>query len=105
PFEALYSTNHDALIVFDGEESGPTTRGGDPTVHPGYLKKGMSVLDARVGMKESHLVREAKERGCAVVGPRQLWLEQVTLQARILTGKDVPKDLLAGAAPWLLEEE
>ena len=100
-FEALYSTNHDVLIVCGGENA----RGDDSAVHPGYLKKGMTVLDARPGLQKSHLIREAEVRGCAVVAPGQLWLEQVALQARLLTGKEMPKQQLADSAPWLLEEE
>jgi 3-dehydroquinate dehydratase/shikimate dehydrogenase len=103
-FEALYSTNHDILIVCDGEKAAGT-RGGDDSVHPGYLKRGMTVLDARSALEKSHLVREAEIRGCAVVGARQLWQEQVALQARLLTGKEVPREVLAEAAPWLAEEE
>jgi 3-dehydroquinate dehydratase/shikimate dehydrogenase len=95
-FEAMYSTNHDVLIVCDTDKT---------PIHPGYLKSGMTVLDARSEVGTSSLVREAQQRGCAVVAARQLWLEQVAMQARLLTGKEVPAQLLADAAPWLLDEE
>ncbi len=104
-FEALYSTNHDALIICDSDHAADNARGSDADVHPGYLKRGMTVLDARPGLVKSHLVREAEQRGCAVVAPAQLWLEQVARQARLLTGKEVPKQQLADAAPWVMEEE
>jgi 3-dehydroquinate dehydratase/shikimate dehydrogenase len=103
-FEALYSTNHDVLVICDGEKAAGT-RGGDDSVHPGYLKRGMTVLDARSALGKSHLVREAEVRGCAVVAARQLWLEQVALQARLLTSKEVPLEVLSKAAPWLMDEE
>jgi 3-dehydroquinate dehydratase/shikimate dehydrogenase len=105
-FEALYSTNHDVLVVCDTEKApGHSRGGGEGGIHPGYLKRGMTVLDARPGLQKSTLTAEAERRGCGVVGPRQLWLEQVALQARLLTGKDVPRQRLADAAPWLMEEE
>jgi 3-dehydroquinate dehydratase/shikimate dehydrogenase len=106
-FEALYSTNHDVLIVCDQEKAQGNARGsaGNAVVHPGYLKPGMTVLDARSGLQRSPLLREAEQRGCGVVAPQQLWLEQVALQARVLTGQEVPRQLLSDAAPWLLEEE
>jgi 3-dehydroquinate dehydratase/shikimate dehydrogenase len=96
-FEALYSTNHDVLVVCG--------RGSDGDVHPSYLKPGMTVLDARGGLGIAPLVREAEERGCGVVAGWHLWLEQVAMQARLLTGKEVPRQVLADAAPWLRDEE
>jgi 3-dehydroquinate dehydratase/shikimate dehydrogenase len=94
PFESLYTTIHDVLIVCD-----------DSTIHPGYLKAGMTVLDLTAPLQKSPLLREAEARGCGVVTPRQLWLEQVALQTHLLTSKDVPRQLLAEAASWLTEEE
>jgi 3-dehydroquinate dehydratase/shikimate dehydrogenase len=92
-FEALYTTIHDVLIVCDEEK-----------IHPGYLKPSMTLLDLSAVLGPSPLLREAEARGCVVVTPRQLWLEQVCLQARLLTGKDVPRQVLADAVPWLGEE-
>jgi 3-dehydroquinate dehydratase/shikimate dehydrogenase len=93
-FEALYSTIHDVLVVCD-----------EGNIHPGYLKPSMTVLDMTSPLQPTPLLNEAATRGCAVVKPRELWLEQVALQARLLTSKDVPRQLLADAAPWLWEEE
>jgi 3-dehydroquinate dehydratase/shikimate dehydrogenase len=84
-FEALYTTIHDVLIVC-----------AENKIHPGYFKANMTVLDL-TAMDESPLLAEAKGRGCAVVTPQQLWLEQVSLQAHLLTSKDVPRSLLAEA--------
>jgi 3-dehydroquinate dehydratase/shikimate dehydrogenase len=96
-FEALYTTIHDVLIVCGEEKQGG--------IHPGYLKPGMTVLDLTASLHKSSLLREAEARGCAVVTPRQLWLEQVSLQAHLLTSKDVPRQLLANAASWWMDEE
>jgi 3-dehydroquinate dehydratase/shikimate dehydrogenase len=93
-FEALYTTIHDVLIVCD-----------EGDIHPGYLKPSMTVLDLTAPLNKSSLLREAEARGCAVVVPRELWLEQVALQAHLLTSKNVPRQILADAAPWLQEEE
>jgi 3-dehydroquinate dehydratase/shikimate dehydrogenase len=92
-FEALYTTIHDVLIVCDEEKQG--------AIHPGYLKAGMTVLDLMSPVEKSPLLREAEARGCAVVTPQQLWLEQVSLQS----SKDVPRQLLEDSAPWLREED
>jgi 3-dehydroquinate dehydratase/shikimate dehydrogenase len=93
-FEALYTTIHDVLIVCE-----------DANIHPGYLKAGMTVMDLTSPLQASSLLREARERGAVAVMPRQLWLEQVGLQTHLLTGKDVPRQLLDDAAPWLREAD
>ncbi len=94
-WEALYTTNHDVLIVCDSESA----------VHPGYLKPGMTVLDMTSPLQASELLRKAQVRGCGVVSPRELWLQQVSLQAHLLTSKEMPRQVLADAVPWLWEEE
>jgi 3-dehydroquinate dehydratase/shikimate dehydrogenase len=104
-FEALYTTMHDTLIVCEGEKDREAAQGRKLAVHPGYLRAGMTVLHVTPGMHRSALVRAAEVRDCAVVTPYQLWLDQVALQAQRLTGKEVPRQVLADAAPWLLEEE
>jgi 3-dehydroquinate dehydratase/shikimate dehydrogenase len=91
--EALYTTIHDVLIVCD-----------EVKIHPGYLNSSMTVLDLTSPLQPSALLRDAEARGCAVVAPRQLWLEQVLLQAHLLTSKEVPRKLIEDATPWLQEE-
>ncbi len=101
-FEALVlDQSRCACRLLDSEKNRPRQ---DADVHPGYLKRGMTVLDARGGLEKSHLMREAEQRGCAVVSAGQLWLEQIAMQARLLTGKEVAKQILAEAAPWVMEE-
>jgi 3-dehydroquinate dehydratase / shikimate dehydrogenase len=92
--EALYTTIHDVLIVCEEGE-----------IHPGYLKSSMTVLDLTASLRKSLLLREAETRGCLVVAPPQVWLEQTVLQTLLLTSKDVPRRLLAEAASSLLEEQ
>jgi 3-dehydroquinate dehydratase/shikimate dehydrogenase len=100
-FEALYSTMHHILIVCDQEQS-PAAKGRPPLHSPpngggisaSYLNAGMAVLDLTGGMRKSVLLRDAEAMGCPVVGPRQLLLEQVLLQVRLVTGKDVPPEVL-----------
>jgi 3-dehydroquinate dehydratase/shikimate dehydrogenase len=105
-FEALYSTMHDVLIVCDEEKEEVRAKPGAPGVHPGYLKAGMTVLDLTAALQRSALLREAEARGCTVVRPRDLLLDRLELQARLFTGKQVPRDVMAGAIPaWLAEEE
>ncbi len=78
--EAVYSTLHDVLVRCD-----------DTELHPGYLKAGMTVLDLTSGPRPSALVREAQQRGCQVVSPGQLLVEQVARQAEAITGQEVSR--------------
>jgi shikimate 5-dehydrogenase len=100
-FEALYSTMHDILIVCDNEEA----QGGKLALRANYLKPAMTVLDLTSRARPGPFLRDAMTRGCAVVAPFPLWLDQVTNQAKLLTGKDVPRKLLEDAVPWLAEDE
>jgi 3-dehydroquinate dehydratase / shikimate dehydrogenase len=103
-FEALYSTMHDVLVVCDEEKEEAHGKPG-AGVHPGYLKPGMTVLDLTAGLRKTALLREAEARGCTAVAPRELFLDRVELQARLFTGKPVPRPVLSAALPAWLEEE
>ena len=107
-FEAIYTTNHDVVVVCDeGHTAGGHTGsgGGIAGVHTGYLKPGMTVLDLTALGRKSALLREAELRGCAIVSPRQLLLDRIALQARMLTGKETPREVLTNAIPEDYEDE
>lgn len=95
-FEALYTTSHDVLVIADGTETG---------LRPGYLRPGMIVMDITTTLKRSALLQQAADRSCLIVEPRDLLLEHFGTQARLITGKDVPIDVLKGALPERLFEE
>jgi 3-dehydroquinate dehydratase/shikimate dehydrogenase len=103
-FEALYSTMHDVLIVCN-EEKEHKGRSGEGGIHPGYLKPGMTVMDMTATVGKSQLLRDAEQRGCAIVSPRQMVLDQLRLQLRLLTGKEVAAEVLAEPVPGDFEEE
>jgi 3-dehydroquinate dehydratase/shikimate dehydrogenase len=99
-FEALYSTLHDVLVVCDTEQEA-----GLAGIHPGYLKDGMTIMDLTAGLRRTPLVREARSRGCTVVEPRALFLDQADVLVKTLTGKQVDRDVLTKALPDLFEDE
>jgi 3-dehydroquinate dehydratase/shikimate dehydrogenase len=101
-FEALYSTMHDVLVVCE-EEKDPVP-GRSVGVHAGYLKTGMTVLDLTATAQRTPLLYQASQRGCLVVEPRQLLLDQLELQAKKITGKDVPREVIEKMVPQLEEE-
>ncbi len=98
--EALYTTLHDVLVVCPDE-----TRAGADAVHPGYLRPGMTVLDLTATLTETKLLRDAVDRGCVTVPPRQVFAEMVARQFRILTGDDAPSAVLTTALDRCAERD
>ena len=101
-WEAMYATSHDVLVIgHDGSDS--EERDGLP-FHPGFLKPGMTVVDLTAGLRPSQFLLEAADRGCAVVTPGRLMVEQVREHARRF-GADVPAPLLTDKlSGWLPDE-
>jgi 3-dehydroquinate dehydratase/shikimate dehydrogenase len=102
-FDALYSTSHDVLVLCDNE---PEFMGntGYSSVHPGYLKAGMTVMDLTAALVLTPVLREARARRCAWAHPRKLLLDQLTMQARLLTGKDLTRQEVEQAMPDFLQD-
>jgi 3-dehydroquinate dehydratase/shikimate dehydrogenase len=98
-FEALYTTMHDALIVCAEEKEEGAGHASSAGIHAGYLKEGITVMDLTASLGMSSLLKDARLRGCPFVEPRQLFLHQLEHQARILTGKPVPLEILAATLP------
>jgi 3-dehydroquinate dehydratase/shikimate dehydrogenase len=101
-WEGLYATSHDILVL--GPDNTKPGELPDRPLHAGYLKPGMTVVDLTAGIGPTELLREARARGCAIVTPARLLIEQVRQHARRL-GADVPAAMLVGTlTAWLPEE-
>lgn len=91
--EAIYSTLHDVTVVSEGE------------LHPGFLKAGMTVIDVTALPRKTALMRAAEERGCGIVAPADLLIEQVRRQVKCLTGEEAARAPLEALMPQLLDDE
>jgi 3-dehydroquinate dehydratase/shikimate dehydrogenase len=101
-WEAIYVTSHDVLVL--GRDGQPADDAPTQPLHPGYLKAGMTVVDLTAGIRPSPFLRDAQIRGCAVVSPDRLLIEQVRDHTRRL-GAVVPASALAEKlAAWCPEE-
>src|SRR5581483_6144306 len=100
--DAIYSTLHNVLVICDEEKEESAGRG---DLHPSYLKPGMVVMDLTASARPSEFLRQAQDRGCTVITPQQLFLQQIAQQARMLTGKHVPREVLERAIPESFAEE
>jgi shikimate 5-dehydrogenase len=96
PVEALSTTLHDVLIVCEDErETNPATAdSGKIDIDIGCLRPDMTVMDLTTATRLSPLLRSARARGSTIVTPRRVLHEQLMLQIRLLTGRDVPRDLV-----------
>jgi 3-dehydroquinate dehydratase/shikimate dehydrogenase len=94
--EAIYSTMHDAVVVCDEEKALARQRTG---LQASGFKPGQVVMDLTAGHEPSALLREAAARGCGVVWPRDVWLQQTLLQAHLLTGRDADPAVIEKAVP------
>lgn len=103
-WEAVYATSHDVLVIgHDGAKPANADKD-DMPFHPGFLKPGMVVVDLTAGVRPSKFQREAMSRGCGVVTPGRLLVEQVREHVRKLGG-EVPAAVLSEKlAGWLPEE-
>lgn len=89
--EALYTTMHDVLVVCgdDGANKEKPVQ-----ISPGYLKPSITVMDLSGLPRKTDLLREALSRGCLVVSPWQVLLDQLEIQARMVSGKEIAREPL-----------
>lgn len=100
--EAIPTTMHDALIICDEEKDDNIP--GRTGLHPGSLREHVTVMDLGAAVKMSPLLLEAQQRSCHIVKPREVLLSHLELQAKMIGGKEVPREVLAAAIPDLDEE-
>jgi 3-dehydroquinate dehydratase/shikimate dehydrogenase len=101
PFEALYTTRHDVLAVC-AVEQGLTKESG---VQASYLKPSITVMDLTELPKKSPLLIEAQRRGCEIVPPRRLLLEQAMQILRLMTEKEVSREKIEAVLAELAPDE
>lgn len=103
PFEAMYTTRHDVVIVCNLEEDAAGKA--DEAIHAGYLKPSITAMDLTSMPRRSVFLRDALRRGCDIIEPRRIMLEQIVLLLRMMTEQDVDRDRLAEVLAGLLPEE
>jgi shikimate 5-dehydrogenase len=107
PFEALYTTTHDVLVVCDDERSERNAKrsAGKSGIHAAYLRPGITVMDLTGTGGTTALLREGETRGCNVIAPKQAFLRQLAAQAELLTGKETPGEALQQALKTVMVED
>lgn len=64
-------------------------------INPSLLRPGMTFLDLTDPPGESSLCQEARERGCKVVEPAEVFADYVGVLFKSLTGQELPPDAIA----------
>ena len=126
PFEALYTTMHETLVICSDEKDQSRERERPPigagsvsdrgrqqeraeqtteAVHSGYLRPGMTVMDLTALPRKSAFLHEAQTRDCRVVEPQQILLELALLQTHLIAGQHVPREPLQKVLDELIEDE
>jgi shikimate 5-dehydrogenase len=106
PFEAMYSTQHNVLVVCAAEEHDPMQgRTIRTQIHPGYLKPSITVMDFTSMPQLSELQQEAKKRGCDIVTPQRVLLEQILQTLRLISDQEIPREKLEEIMNELAPEE
>ena len=93
PFASLYDTLSDVVILTD-----PSIPVGHKKseMNPSYLRPNMAVLDVTQLPGDSPFGAEARQRGCTVVEPADVYLDQLSGQFKAIAGEDLPSEASAG---------
>lgn len=97
PYEALYSTLHDVLIVCEEpkvEKASKNRIAAGGPVRPGYLRPGMAVADLTQLPRYTDLLNGAAERGCLIVEPHRILSREAGILLWELCGQEMDFDTL-----------
>jgi 3-dehydroquinate dehydratase/shikimate dehydrogenase len=107
PFDSLYSTSHDVLIVCAEERLPFKKESADQPggIHPGYLRPSITVMDLTTVAQLPAFAKAAVVHGCPVILPESVRLEQMALQVETLGGQEAPREVMTEVWKTALEEE
>jgi 3-dehydroquinate dehydratase/shikimate dehydrogenase len=92
PFQNLYDTLADVVVIADRNLKCGTTSG---CINPSLLRPNQSVLDVTDPPQEHGLFQEARERGCKVIEPTKVYMDQLQMQFKAIAGRDLPVEAYA----------
>jgi 3-dehydroquinate dehydratase/shikimate dehydrogenase len=92
PFASLYDTLADVVILADQRISFGHKK---TEINLSYLRPQMTVLDVTQLPDDSPFTTEARQRGCQIVEPADVYIDQLSGQFKAITGKELPKEAYA----------
>ena len=91
PVANLFNTLVD-IVVFTSNNLDFGTK--KTQINPSLMRPGMTVMDLSEMPGESSLTQEARERGCKVVEPSEVFSHYVALLFKSLTGQELPDNAI-----------
>ena len=92
PFAQVYDTLADVIVIADRNLVSGQNQG---NVNPSLFRANHAVLDVSDPPREHPLFVEARERGCRVIEPQAVYVDQIGAQFKAITGKDLPVEAFA----------
>jgi shikimate 5-dehydrogenase len=93
----MYDTLCDLVLIAEAhaQDNLQTTPSGPGVkLNPAFLRPPMYVADLTNLPGESHLLQEARERGCRIIEPSKIFGDQLATLFKTVTGKELPADIL-----------
>ncbi|MBS0264699.1 MAG: type I 3-dehydroquinate dehydratase [Planctomycetes bacterium] len=100
PLANMYDTLCDVVIIAEAQaQSGVVGGASGPGVklNPAFLRPNMYVTDLTNPIGDTELLREARERGCKIVPPPQIFGAHISTVFKTITGKDLQPELVEQA--------
>lgn len=92
PYMNLYDTLADVIIIADSRLKAGQSQG---CINGSVLKSMHTVLDVSDPPIENSLFREARDRGCKLIEPMDVYREQLKTQFKAISGQELPEEALA----------
>lgn len=86
-YQSVYNTLADVVIIADASLTCGQSHG---CLNPSLFKSNMLVMDVSDLPIEHALLSEARDRGCRVIEPREVYSHQVAAQFKVLCGEELP---------------
>lgn len=94
-----------ADILINATSVGMSPKTGQSIIPKGLLHNRLTVFDTVYNPKETRLLMEARERGCAIVYGYKMLLYQAAMQFELFTGRQAPLAAMESALTQALEGE
>ncbi len=92
PVAKLYDTLVDVVVLTTNTLDYGSKK---TTLNPSLLRQGMTFMDLSELPGESWFTQQARERGCKVVEPAEVFVGYISALFKSLTGHDLPPDAIA----------
>lgn len=87
-WNAVFDLRADTVVIADyGMSSGL----GKGQLNPSIIRERQTVVDLSAGMTGSEFAEEARLRGARYIDPASVFVEQIKLHFRLLTGRELPE--------------